>query len=110
MFTKFQDWRREHKVDTICSEQFPNVPKIFQYYPHGYYGTTKEGHPIYIERHGTLDLKKIFQLVTEEELVRYFIAGYERCIHIVLPEASRAAGRYVGRTFTILDAKGMSTT
>ena len=110
MFDKFIAWRKEHDVDNVCKRNSDNVKKIWEYYPTGYYGTTKEGYPIYIERYGNLKLKKIFELCSHEELVDSYIASYERFMHIILPACSKAAGKFIGRSFSILDCKGLGIT
>jgi len=42
-------------------------------YPHGYHKIDKLGRPIYIERGGMLKVDKVFEISTEERLVKHFI-------------------------------------
>jgi hypothetical protein len=42
-------------------------------YPHGYHKIDKLGRPIYIERAGMLKVDKVFEISTEERLVKHFI-------------------------------------
>lgn len=107
MFKKFIDWRAKNNVDHICEQDFPEIKMIWEFYPHGYYGTTKTGEPVYIERYSNLQMAKIFEKCDRERLVAYFIASYERLLNIILPEASRASGKVIERTVSILDAKGL---
>ena len=70
-------------------------------FPHGYYGVTKEGVPIYIERYAKIDIDKMLKEFSEEQLTNYYINSYLTLIYVILPECSRLAGKRIDRCFTI---------
>lgn len=107
MFEECLKWRKEQDVDNVCSLEFPKIKEVFPYYPHGYFGTDKKGRPVYFEKYSNLNLKKMFALMNKEEFMKYYIQSYERVVHVIFKEASRARGKLVERTVTILDVKGL---
>ena len=110
MFEEFLKWRTERKVDDIIKLQFPKIKEVEVYYPHGYYGVDKKGRPVYIERYTNIDIKKMFAIMKEEDFINYYIQSYERAVHIIYKEASKARGKIIERTVTILDMKGFGVT
>lgn len=40
--------------------------QVKEHYPHGYCGVNKEGMPVYYERLGMLNVKKVLEIVTED--------------------------------------------
>eukprot|EP01017_Pseudomicrothorax_dubius_P025728 TRINITY_DN2810_c0_g1_i2.p1 TRINITY_DN2810_c0_g1~~TRINITY_DN2810_c0_g1_i2.p1 ORF type:complete len:183 (-),score=47.57 TRINITY_DN2810_c0_g1_i2:606-1154(-) len=109
MWENFIKWRKENDVDNIEKFEFPELDQVKMFYPHGYYKTDREGRPLYIERIGLLDLTKLFQVTTEERLIKYYIQSYELLINKIFPACSKAAGKRIEQTLTILDLKGGST-
>lgn len=55
-----------------------------------------------------LNLKKLFQVTTEERLIKYYIQSYEFLLKRIFPSCTAAAGHRVDQTFTILDLNGVS--
>lgn len=106
MFEDFLKWRAEFAVDDIVKLDFPKIQDVWEYYPHGYYGVDKKGRPVYIERYTNLKTAEIFKIMNEKEFTNYYIQGYEKLIHIIFKEASKARGKLIERTVTILDMKG----
>lgn len=109
MWNNFLKWRIDNKVDAIASFEYPELPEVKKFYPHGYFKTDKQGRPIYIERIGALKIKELFKVTTEDRLIKYYIQGYERLLNHVFPACSKAAGHRVEQSFTILDLKGSSS-
>lgn len=105
MFEDMLKWRAEQHVDEIYKLDFPKISQIWQYYPHGYYGVDKKGRPVYIERYSNLKIKEMFKIMNEAEFMQYYIQAYERLIHVIFKEASKARGKVIERTVTILDMK-----
>lgn len=105
MFEEMLKWRTEKNVDNVCTLDFPKIQLLWQYYPHGYYGVDKKGRPVYIERYGNLKIKEMFKIMSEPEFINYYIQGYERLVHVIFKEASKARGKLIERTVTILDMK-----
>ena len=74
MFIDFVDWRRQNDVDNIIENyQFTEIAEIRKVYPHNYHGVDKLGRPIYIERLGLLDVQKVFEISTEERMIKHNI-------------------------------------
>ena len=43
--------------------------KIYECSPKGYYGVDKIGRPLYVDMVGKLDTTKLFQVLTEEQIM-----------------------------------------
>lgn len=76
-------------------------------YPHGYHKTDKLGRPIYIELIAKVNITNLFQITTEERMVKYYIKEYERLLKYRFPACSKAAGRVIEQSLTILDVDGL---
>lgn len=68
-----------------------------------------QGRPIYIQHLGQVNIKKIYEVTTEERMLKFHVQEYERCIQYIMPACSKIAGRHIEQTFAILDVKGMVT-
>mmetsp|Transcript_110935 Transcript_110935/g.155747 ORF Transcript_110935/g.155747 Transcript_110935/m.155747 type:complete len:144 (+) Transcript_110935:151-582(+) len=108
MWKKFQKWRVDNEVDKIGEFELTEMPQVRPYYPHGYFRTCKQGRPVYIERVGQFKVKEIFKITTQQRMVKYYIKSYERLVTHILPSCTKAAGKRVDQTVTILDLKGAS--
>ena len=74
MWTNFINWRREAEVDTIIDTyKFDERKAVQEVYPHGYHGVDNLGRPIYIERFGVLNVPRLFEITTEERMIRHYI-------------------------------------
>ncbi|EAR98487.2 CRAL/TRIO, amine-terminal domain protein (macronuclear) [Tetrahymena thermophila SB210] len=107
MFSDFLDWRIKNDVQNIMKFSFNELAEVRHHYPHGYHKTDKLGRPIYIERIGMLKLTQLFQVTTEERLIKYYIQSYEILLNRIFPTCSQAIGHRVDQTVTILDLKGI---
>lgn len=67
-----------------------------------------QGRPIYIQHLGQVNIKKIYDITTEERMLKFHVQEYERCIQYIMPACSKVAGRHIEQTFAILDVKGAS--
>ena len=76
----------------------------------GYYFTDKLGRPIYIERTGLVNPKKLLEYADEKTILTYFIQSYEKTLNVVFPACTKIAGKRIDRTLTIIDLKGLSLT
>ncbi|CAG9332436.1 unnamed protein product [Blepharisma stoltei] len=108
MFQNYLKWREEFQVDQIMSYEFPELEQVKTCYPHGFHKTDSHGRPIYIERIGALDLKRLFEITTEDRMLRYFVKSYETMLSITIPACAVAAGHPVEQSLTILDLGGSS--
>lgn len=98
-------WREEQNVDQILAEPQPNWALIKECYPHFLHRKDKLGHPIYIERLGYIDLKRLQSNgVTIDEMLRYYVFLTEYIWKFVEPDFEH------GALVTILDVDnvGMS--
>ncbi|CAG9321265.1 unnamed protein product [Blepharisma stoltei] len=109
MFQNYLRWRQEFGVDQIMSYEFPELEQVKACYPHGFHKTDSHGRPIYIERIGSLDLKRLFEITTEERMIRYYVKSYETMLNVQIPACAIAAGHPVEQSLTILDLGGSST-
>jgi len=107
MWDKFVKWRIDQDVDNITNFQFAELPSVREHYPHGYYKVDKIGRPLYIERIGKLKIDNLFQVTTEERMMRYYIQSYEFLINKIFPSCSAVAGKPIEQTCTILDLDGV---
>ena len=111
MFKKFLKWRIDMKVDELLnSYQLEHLFEIKKVYPHGYHRTDKIGRPVYIERYNLTDVKALFKITTEENMVKYYIKQYERQIKYIFPACSAVVKKPVEQSCTILDADGIGIT
>jgi hypothetical protein len=76
-------------------------------YPHGYHKTDKTGRPIYIELISKVNLTNLFKITQEDRMMKYYIKEYERLMKYRFPSCSRAAGRLIEQSLTVLDMDGI---
>mmetsp|Transcript_9504 Transcript_9504/g.18387 ORF Transcript_9504/g.18387 Transcript_9504/m.18387 type:complete len:331 (+) Transcript_9504:995-1987(+) len=109
MLTNHLKWRIDFGLEQIFTFAFPEFREIFEFYPHGHHKTDRSGRPIYIERLGLLNVKRLFEVTNSERMLRYFVREYERLVCVILPACSETAGYRVEQTFSILDLGGAGT-
>ena len=111
MFKKFLKWRIDMHVDELReSFELGNLIQIKNVYPHGYHRTDKIGRPIYIERYNLTKVKELFEITTEDNMIKYYIRQYERQVKYIFPACSAVVKRPVEQSCTILDADGIGIT
>jgi hypothetical protein len=107
MFTTFINWRKEKDIDGGITKDFTAIANMKKKeWEHGYYGVSRDGFPVYIERYANTDIDFILKNFNEDQLRAYFSNSFETMLHCIWPECSRAAGRRIDRNITILDVKG----
>lgn len=82
---------------------------VKQHYPHGYHKTDKCGRPIYIEIIGDINIKELFNFTDDERMMKYYVKEYERTVRYRYAACSKAAGKLIEQSLTILDMKGEAT-
>ncbi|KAK9798606.1 hypothetical protein WJX73_008330 [Symbiochloris irregularis] len=108
MFAEDVKWRKQFGTDTILDDfHFHERDAFISVYPQGYHKTDKLGRPVYIQHIGQINVKRIYELTTEERATRFHVQEYERCARCIMPACSRAAGHHIDQTFAIIDAKGV---
>lgn len=106
MWEKFITWRKEFDVDNAIAIDYTPMKEFAKAnWEHGYYGVSRDGYPVYIERYEKTDIDKILKTYSEDELKKYYVNSYELMLHCIWAEASRAAGRRIDAIVTILDLK-----
>ena len=111
MFVDYVNWRVEDKVDHIVANfECPEAAELKKIYPRFYHKTDKKGRPVYIERLGNLDIKKLMAVTTTERLVQAFIREYEKVLKYRFPACSLKSNKHIEQGFTILDLKGVPVT
>ena len=111
MFKKFINWRVEKNVDDLRENFFlENLIEVKKLYPHGYHRTDKLGRPIYIELYDKTDVKGLFKITTEENMVKYYIKQYERQMKYIFPACSAVVQKPIEQSCTILDANEIGIT
>ncbi|XP_028762720.1 phosphatidylinositol/phosphatidylcholine transfer protein SFH11 isoform X2 [Neltuma alba] len=108
MFLSFLQWRTEFRVDMLHKEfNFTEYTEVKKSYPHGYHGVDRHGRPLYIERIGMIDLKRLLEVTTIERYIKYHVAEQEKTLDVRYPACSLAAKRHIASTTTILDVNGV---
>ncbi|KAH6562926.1 hypothetical protein BASA61_006601 [Batrachochytrium salamandrivorans] len=109
MWIDCENWRKEYGVHTILEDfDFPEYPMARQYYPRFYHKTDKLGRPIYIERLGVLDVKKLFTITTDTRMLKNHVYEYEKLVHYRLLACSLKSARHIEQSCTILDLQGVA--
>ncbi|ORX91574.1 CRAL/TRIO domain-containing protein [Neocallimastix californiae] len=85
--------------------RIPREEEVQKLYPRFYHKVDKFGRPIYIEQLGPLDLKKLFNVTTEEKMINHHVYEYEKLIHKRFPACSNRAGYHIETSCTIMDLK-----
>ncbi|VVT58714.1 uncharacterized protein SAPINGB_P006347 [Magnusiomyces paraingens] len=111
MFVACEKWRAEFGTNTILTDfHYMEKAKVAQYYPQYYHKTDKDGRPIYIEQLGAVKIHEMYQITTQERMLKNLVWEYEAFTHYRLPACSRQQGHLVETSCTILDLKGISLT
>jgi len=106
MFSNCEKWRESIKIKDLCKNfEFPEEEEVHKLYPRFYHKVDKFGRPIYIEQLGPLDLKKLFNVTTEEKMINHHVYEYEKLIHKRFPACSKRAGYHIETSCTIMDLK-----
>mmetsp|Transcript_3902 Transcript_3902/g.3690 ORF Transcript_3902/g.3690 Transcript_3902/m.3690 type:complete len:99 (-) Transcript_3902:241-537(-) len=56
-----------------------------------------------------LQIKQLFEITTEERMLKYYIREYEGTVNEKIPSCANLAGHTVEQTLTILDLGGATT-
>lgn len=108
MFETFINWRKSFNTDHMIENDFSQIDSFSKdNWEHGYYSTTRDGYPVYIERYAKTDINKVLTTYTTEQIQQYYVNSYEIMLHCIWPECSRVAGRRIDALVTILDFKGL---
>jgi hypothetical protein len=102
-------WRKENKIQEIFKYEFPELPQVKKFYPHGFHKTDKSGRPIYFEISGDLNIDELFKASSSERLLRYQIRQYEYLMNFIFPACSQKSNTYISQSVSIFDLKKQTT-
>jgi len=77
-----------------------------KYYPRGFFGTAKNGSPLYIDRSGKIDATKLQEACPMERFEKGYYQVYELMVKKYFLVASQQFGKQITRTYSICDLAG----
>lgn len=90
MWFDFIEWRKKTGADTIIETwKFEEKEKVAEIYPQFYHKTDKKGRPLYIERIGTLNVPKLWEVTNEERMFNNWIYAFELLFAFRYPACSK---------------------
>jgi hypothetical protein len=102
-------WRASSRIDSLLERfAFPEHELVQSAWAHGYHKTDRRGRPVYIDRIGCADLDTLFKVTTPERIAEEHLYEWELLLRERFPACSRAAGRPVRQTMTVVDLAGLS--
>lgn len=111
MFISCEKWREEFGTNTILTDfHYTEKTQVASFYPQYYHKTDKDGRPVYIEQLGSVKVNEMYQITTQERMLKNLVWEYEAFTQYRLPACSRQQGHLVETSCTILDLKGISIT
>ncbi|KAF8056433.1 SFH3 [Scenedesmus sp. PABB004] len=113
MLEKSLAWRAQVGADAALEQPLDArlVSLVRACRPSSYIGHDRERRPVFVERLGKLDGKRMEREgVSDDVLLAYHLREMEFMAQVVLPEASAVAGHTVDRIVSIMDAQGLTLT
>lgn len=117
MFCEHAAWRCDFRTDDILrwfNDEFHEKDAVRDVYPSFYLRQDRMGRPVYVERLGRLDIKKLTKLTSIDRLVKYHVFEYEALVRhhfpylqSLRPENDRWDDKST-QSLTIIDLKGVS--
>ncbi len=96
-------WRETEGINTILTEPHPNFHYCKYFYPHYHAGRGKDGHLVYYERPGELDLKSLKEKGIDSRLMmRHWLFVTEYQWEIMCADDDNATA------ISVIDVKGVS--
>lgn len=80
MFTSYKKWYTEKKIANILDKNPENVELIVKLIPNAHFGYDLEGHPVYIERTGSIDPEVFMSNFSDNQILISHIWGQEHQI------------------------------
>ena len=101
-------WRKLHGIDRLLEVYDPPQQlQTAQYWPCGWHGIDKSGHPVYILRLGRMDVKGILRSVGVASVIRHVIAAEEEGIRLTESQTVDT-GKGVTTCVCVVDLEGLS--
>lgn len=98
-------WRQEADIDGSQHKRYPKYKEMKKYFPFGWHGTTKYGHPIHYDCPGYLQVEPLMKIVTLDELVDYHVAVQEYMANDLMQSQTEKTGRRIHQIFVIIDCQ-----
>lgn len=108
MIKNYMDWCSQIQMSNIGLVDMKQYDHLKTLYNHGYYNVDRAGRPVYIEEIRKIQADHLFKSYTDDQLTKYYVQSYERLLHIIFPECSRAAGYRVEQTCAIIELKDVN--
>jgi hypothetical protein len=109
MWVEKEKWALEFGVeDIISSFIFPKWKQVKEFYPRFYHKQDKFGRPVYFEQVGSLNVKKLLEIIDIDSLIRQFVYEYEKLIKYRFVACSASANVYIEQTCSIFDLQGVA--
>ena len=71
-------WRKDNNIDTIIQDYtFTEADAVMECYPRGFFGTDKQGRPLYIDRSGKINPTKLLEVCSYENFEKSYWQCYE---------------------------------
>ena len=97
MFTKFMEYRQEHDADNINANwDLQKTEDILSEYAHGFFGVDKIGRPIYIDKAGCTEVKKLLAKATLDDCIKKSVHMYENMMKTKFYACSHLFDRQIG--------------
>ena len=92
----------------LTSYELVNLFEIKKVYPHGYHWIDNLGRSVHIERYNLIDMKKLFKITKQVQMIKYYIKQYEKRIKFIFPSCSEIVKKLVEQFCTFLDLEKKS--
>lgn len=103
------DWRKEFGVEELLlTWDFKEKAAVDKYYPQYYHKMDKDGRPVFIQQLGKLDVKALYNITTQDRMLKQLVYEYEKFLSDRIPACSAAVGHPVETTCSILDLNNVS--
>ena len=107
MFKIYLEYHKKVDIEkNIIGKDFTEKAKLLlKYYPRCYHKTDKLGRPVYIELISRVKYNEVFDYLSEEEIIEVNLKEYENYVNHKLPMCSKAVGKPVEQSFTLVCVK-----
>ncbi|XP_077863228.1 SEC14-like protein 2 [Saccoglossus kowalevskii] len=100
--------RKKWGIDSILTNY--KVPEVLEkHYQGGMVGEDKEGHPVWIDPLGKMDMKGLMRSAKRKDIILSRIRFSEQLYHSVFPERSKKYGKHIESITYIVDMEGLGT-
>ena len=110
MFRKFIKWRKEEEIEIIENFYYQDLEDVLKVFPHGFHKVDKKGHPIYYLLINKLNVDKLFEVTTQDKLIKYFIQTFENMMKYKFKACSKERGELIESCLIIMDIEGIGVT